>query len=63
MSDLEVEAAGSGLVHIIASSEPAAGLLRMFCSPTSPASARKNKTRSWMRRLRYMTACSSNYRC
>lgn len=39
MSDLEVEAAGSGLVHIIASSEPAAGLLRMFCSPDDPPTA------------------------
>jgi hypothetical protein len=36
MSDLEVEAAGSGLVHIIANSEPAAALLRMFCSPDDP---------------------------
>jgi hypothetical protein len=36
MSDLEVEAVGSGLVHIIANSEPAAALLRMFRSPDDP---------------------------
>jgi hypothetical protein len=39
MSDLEVEAVGSGLVHIIASSEPAAALLRMFCSRDDPPTA------------------------
>jgi hypothetical protein len=33
MSDLEVKAIGSSVVRIIANSEPAVDLLRMFCSP------------------------------
>jgi hypothetical protein len=39
MPDLEVEAVGSNVVHVIANSEQAVGLLRMFCSPDDPPTA------------------------
>jgi hypothetical protein len=39
MSDLEVKAIGSRVVHIVANSEPAVALLRMFCSPDDPPAA------------------------
>jgi hypothetical protein len=39
MSDLEVKAIGSRMVHIIANSEPAVALLRMFCPPDDPPTA------------------------
>jgi len=39
MSDLEVKAIGSRMVHIIANSEPAVALLRMFCSSDDPPTA------------------------
>ena len=39
MSDLEVKAIGSRMVHIIANNEPAVALLRMFCAPDDPLSA------------------------
>jgi len=42
MSDLEVKAIGSRMVRIIANSEPAVDLLRMFCSPDDPLTAGKD---------------------
>jgi hypothetical protein len=42
MPDLEVKAIGSSMVRIIANSEPAVGLLRMFSSPEDPLTTGKD---------------------
>jgi hypothetical protein len=39
MLDLEVKVITSRVVHIVANSEPAVALLRMFCSPDDPPTA------------------------
>jgi hypothetical protein len=39
---VKVMAIGSRMVHIIANSEPAVVLLRMFCSPDDPLTAGKD---------------------
>jgi hypothetical protein len=39
MPDLEVKAITGHVVHIVANSEPAVALLRMFCPPDDPPTA------------------------